>query len=211
MIPDIADFVSELGYNGSLINVPDFDQRSQAINMKAYNAANFKINKNIACFDIRKRAGQKNNRGLSFNLLNVSFVVERIIEILKLKRFKSEKIIILFPYLTQFAIYVKALRKIHEKYLNSEYNRIRVSNIEKFQKLEIEIVFFDITFINEIGFLRNSRRFIIVLFRIKYDLYLIFNIKDIENYSRNRFWKRLISKIKKIKIFYVYYNDLYFK
>jgi hypothetical protein len=143
--------------------------------------------------------------------LNVFFVVECIIEILKLKRFKSEEIVILSLYLVQLAIYVKALRKIYEKYLNSGYNRIRVFNIEKFQKLEIEIVFFDIIFINEIDFFRNFRRLIIVLSRAKYSLYLIFNVKNIENYSRNRFWKRLISKIKKIKIFYVYHNNFYFK
>jgi hypothetical protein len=37
------------------------------------------------------------------------------------------------------------------------------------------------------------------------------HVKDIENYFRNGFWKRLIFKIKKVKIFYVYYNDFYFK
>jgi hypothetical protein len=141
----------------------------------------------------------------------MSFVVERIIEILKLKRFKSEEIVIFFLYLAQFAIYVKALRKIYKKYPNSKYNRIRVFSIEKFQKLEVEIVFFDIIFTNEIGFFRNSRRFITVLSRIKYNLYLILNVKDIKNYSRNKFWKRLIFKIKKIKILYVYYNNFYFK
>jgi hypothetical protein len=141
----------------------------------------------------------------------VSFVVERIIEILKLKRFKSEEIVIFSLYLIQLAIYVKALRKIHEKYLNSEYNRIRVSNIEKFQKLKTEIVFFDIIFIDKIDFFRDSRRFIIALSRTKYSLYLIFNVKDIKNHSRNGFWKRLISKIKKIKILYVYYNNFYSK
>jgi hypothetical protein len=50
-------------------------------------------------FDIRKGAAQKNNCGSNFNLLNVFFVIERIIEILRLKRFKSEEIIILFLYL----------------------------------------------------------------------------------------------------------------
>jgi hypothetical protein len=132
MVPDIADLVLKLGYNEFLINVPNLDQRSQTINVKTYNAANFKIDKNIAYFDIRKRTAQKNNRELNFNLLNVSFVVKRIIEILKSKRFKSKEIVILSPYLIQLAIYVKALRKIYEKILNSEYNYIRVSNIEKF-------------------------------------------------------------------------------
>jgi hypothetical protein len=141
----------------------------------------------------------------------VFFVVERIIEILKLKCFKSEEIVILSLYLVQLAIYVKALRKIYEKYLNSGYNRIRVSNVKRFQKLEVKIVFFDVIFIDKIGFFRNFRCFIIVLFRAKCDLYLIFNVKDIENYSRNEFWKRLISKIKKVKIFYVYHNDFYSK
>jgi hypothetical protein len=155
--------------------------------MKVYNIANFKIDKNIAYFDIRKKTIQKNNRGLNFNLLNVSFVVEHIIEILKLKCFKPEEIVILSLYLVQLAIYVKALRKMHEKYLNSEYNRIRVFNVEKFQELEAEIVFFDITFINKIGFLRDFRPFITALSRIRYNLYLMLNVKDIENYSRNRF------------------------
>jgi hypothetical protein len=141
----------------------------------------------------------------------VFFVVERIIEILKLKRFKFEEIVILSLYLTQLAIYVKTLRKIHEKYPNSGYNRIRVSNIEKFQKLKIEIVFFDITFTDEIDFFRNFQRFITALFRIRYGFYFVFNVKDIENYSRNKFWKRLIFKIKKIKILYVYHNNLYSK
>jgi hypothetical protein len=100
--------------------------------MKIYNAVNFKIDKNIAYFDIRREIIQKNNRGSNFNLLNVFFVIERIIEILKLKYFKSEEIVSLSLYLVQLAIYVKALRKIYEKYLNSEYNHIRVSNIEKF-------------------------------------------------------------------------------
>jgi hypothetical protein len=100
--------------------------------MKIYNIANFKIDKNIVYFDIRKGVIQKNNRKLNFNLLNVFFVIKYIIEILKLKRFKSEEIIILFLYLIQFAIYVKTLRKIYKKYINSEYNRIRVFNIEKF-------------------------------------------------------------------------------
>jgi hypothetical protein len=141
----------------------------------------------------------------------VSFVIERIIEILKLKCFKFEEIVILFLYLAQFAIYVKTLRKISEKYPKSEYNRIRVSNIEKFQKLKIKIVFFDIIFIDKIDFFRNLRCFIITLSRIKYSLYLILSVKNIKNYSRNGFWKRLISKIKKIKILYVYYNNLYSK
>jgi hypothetical protein len=179
--------------------------------VKAYNTVNFKIDKNIAYFDIRKEAAQKNNRGLNFNLSNVSFVVKRIIEILKSKRFKFKEIIILSPYLAQLAIYVKALRKMHEKYLNSKYNRIRVSNIEKFQKLKVEIVFFDIIFTDKIDFLRNSRRFIIVLSRAKYDLYLILNVKNIKNHSRNEFWKRLIFKIKKIKALYVYHNNPYSK
>jgi hypothetical protein len=205
---DIADLVSELDYNESLINISGLDQRLQNINIKTYNAANFKIDKNITYFDIRKGAVQKNNRGSNFNLLNVFFVIERIIEILKLKRFKLEEIVILSLYLIQLAIYVKALRKIHEKYSNSKYNGIRIFSIEKFQKLKVEIVFFDIIFTNKIDFLRN---FIIILFRAKYGLYLIFNVKDIENYSRNNFWKRLISKIKKIKTFYVYYNNLYSK
>jgi hypothetical protein len=64
--------------------------------VKIYNAVNFKIDKNIAYFDIRKGTAQKNNRGSNFNLLSISFVVERIIEILRLKRFKSEKIVIFF-------------------------------------------------------------------------------------------------------------------
>jgi uncharacterized protein with ParB-like and HNH nuclease domain len=54
MILDIADLVSELDYNGSFINVLDLDQRLQTINMKIYNIANFKIDKNIAYFDVRK-------------------------------------------------------------------------------------------------------------------------------------------------------------
>jgi hypothetical protein len=100
--------------------------------VKIHNAVNFKIDKNIAYFDIRKGAAQKNNRGLNFNLLNMFFVVESIIEILKLKRFKFEEIVIFFLYLAQLAIYVKALRKIYEKYLNFKYNRIRVSSVERF-------------------------------------------------------------------------------
>jgi hypothetical protein len=179
--------------------------------MKTYNAVNFKIDKNIACFDIRKKIIQKNNRGLNFNLLNMFFVIERIVEILKLKRFKSEEIVILFSYLIQLAIYVKALRKIYEKYLNSGYNRIRVFSVERFQKLEVEIVFFNITFTDEIDFLRDFRYLITVLSRVRYGLYFMLNVKDIENYSRNGFWKRLIFKIKKAKILYVYHNDLYFK
>jgi hypothetical protein len=118
---------------------------------------------------------------------------------------------VLSLYLIRFAIHVKALRKLHEKYLNSGYNRIRLFNIEKFQKSEIKIVIFDIIFVDIIDFFRDLRRFIIVLFRIKYDLYIVFNVKGIENYSRNNFWKRLIFKIKKIKAFYVYHSELYSK
>jgi superfamily I DNA and/or RNA helicase len=114
----------------------------------------------------------------------VFFVIERIVEILKLKYFKSEEIVILSLYLAQLAIYVKALQKIYEKYLNSGYNRIRVSNIEKFQKLEIKIVFFDIIFIDEIDFFRDLRRFITALSRAKYSLYLMLNVKSIENYCQ---------------------------
>ncbi len=67
--------------------------------MKTYNIINFKIDKNIVYFDIRKKVTQKNNRELNFNLLNVSFVIKRIIEILRLKRFKTEEIVILSLYL----------------------------------------------------------------------------------------------------------------
>ncbi len=56
MIPNIADLVSELDYNGFLINVPGFNQRPQAINIKIHNTANLRIDKNIVYLDIRKGA-----------------------------------------------------------------------------------------------------------------------------------------------------------
>jgi hypothetical protein len=82
--------------------------------VKIYNAANFKIDENIVYFDIRKGAAQKNNRGLNFNLSNIFFVVECIIEILKLKRFRSEEIVIFLIFNSARDIREGAAKDIRE-------------------------------------------------------------------------------------------------